>query len=109
MIRQFERAIDPEKLRAWALDYLKSVDSLTNQPISLPAQIAGMVKACGPVGDELNEPGSQCVGLWLQLGGFAFNERILVGPTNVTMKPSRYANGIRIRWRDGMYYAWDSQ
>jgi len=106
VLEQFEKAIDPEKLRAWALPYL-SDESATNLSIIIPPkQISHLIGEYPVQVLEDTGTGSRFVCLCIQMGGFGPYARIEVGATNATVSQARQY-GVRIKWRDGIYYLLD--
>jgi hypothetical protein len=102
VLERFEKAIDPEKLRAWALPYLRDEGATNNSDIIPPKEISHLVGSKGYV-EEGTKPGSRFVCLWIQAGGFGPYESILVGAPNAKHLPP-LPPGILIKWRDGIYY-----
>ena len=106
MVQYLDRLIDPEEVRAWAMPYLTNTLTAGDPPMP-PVRIARALRV-ERVSAGVSSTGNRGVSLWIQEGGFGPYERIMVGERTSTistqgMKPS----SVRIKWRDGIYYAVD--
>jgi len=105
VLELFERAIDPDKLRAWALPYLSDERPTNNSTIVPPKEISHLIGGHAIQVLESTRTGRRSVCLWLQMGGFGPYERIVVGATNATIETDQSRpSWIQIKWRDGIYY-----
>jgi hypothetical protein len=102
VLERFEKAIDPEKLRAWALPYLRDEGATNNSDIIPPKEISHLVHFTVMV-DGSGTTGPRFVWLWIQMGGFGPYEAILVGAPDAKIDPPPLP-AILIKWRDGIYY-----
>jgi hypothetical protein len=104
VLEQFEKAIDPEKLRSWALPYLQDKGTKNNATIVPPKEISHLIGHYPIDIMENSNTGMRFVYLWIRMGGFGPFEAIMVGNTNSTAAPSP-PPCILMKWRDGIYYA----
>ncbi len=105
ILERFEDAIDPEKLRAWALPLLTGDSAKTNATITPPDKIRHLVGDHSAQIFEDSRSHQRFVCLWIHLGGFGPYERIVVGSTNATIDAEQSRpSWVQLKWRDGIYY-----
>jgi len=105
VLERFEKAIEPEKLREWALTHLKEDGATNSGTIVPPGEITRLTggRTVQVLEDARNRQRFVC--FWIQLGGFGPHERILVGATNAIIEIGEDQRRlIQIKWRDGIYY-----
>ncbi len=105
-MERFEKAIDPEKMRAWALPYLTDKNTTNNAIILPPKEISPLIAQHPPqvLEDARTRQRSLCV--WIRVGGgFGPFERIIVSATNAMIEVDESRpSWIQIKWREGIYY-----